>query len=125
MIARTIAELEPDFSKSDRDMDDLIRLASAHRFDFFEFLRLISEAGAPTLSCEVDQIAAVRTGRRIVRYKLGEGLQVILTALRARNLNTDKVECGSAVGNSLPISTGRPCRFPHDLNLTPPAEDRK
>ena len=36
------------------------------------YLRLLSEAGAPTFCVDVDDVAAIATGGRIVRYKLSQ-----------------------------------------------------
>lgn len=86
-----VESFEPDFSQSNADMDELGRLSKLHGFNLFEYLRLLSEAGAPTLCCEINEEPAIAAGCRIVRYKLSEGLQVVLAALRARNLDPDEV----------------------------------
>lgn len=95
---------EPDFSRSDADMAELMRLSKLYRFDLFSYLRLLSEAGAPTLSADVDDVPAIPARGRVVRYQLSEGLGVILTALRARNLDTDEIETGSREGCFLAVS---------------------
>jgi hypothetical protein len=84
-----------------------MRLAALYAFDLFGYLKLLSEAGAPTFCCEINDEPAIPTSRRIARYKLSEALTVILAALRARNLNSDEIS-GSAsfsVGRHLQAST--------------------
>jgi hypothetical protein len=79
-----ISQIQPDFAAANADMDELIRLSAICRFDLFVFLRLLSEAGAPILCCEVDPEFAIPADRRIARYKLSEALRMILSALRAQ-----------------------------------------
>ena len=91
---------DPDFSQANTSLDELVALSNSHGFNLFEFLRLFSEAGAPTFVCEVDNEPTITTGRRIVRYKLSEGLVVVLKALRTRNVNENDVKIGPGMGGS-------------------------
>lgn len=75
---------EPDFSSAHEGMEELVHLSAVHRFDLFEALRLLSQAGAPTFCCEIDD--------SIIRYQLSERLKALLSALRAENLNADEIE---------------------------------
>lgn len=86
----------PDFESANRDLDELTSLSRLCNFDLFEFMRLLSEAAAPVMTCEVDDAPAIATGSSVARYKLSEALLVILSALRARNLDGDKIEGVSA-----------------------------
>src|SRR5665213_2729434 len=94
----------PDFTAANADLDELTALARLHRFDLFKFLSLFSEAGAPTFCCEVNDEPAIATGRRIVRYKLSDGLLAVLQALRARHVDEDHIEVGPGAGRA---SAGR------------------
>ena len=80
---------EPDFSSAHEGMEELVHLSAVHRFDLFEALRLLSQAGAPTFCCDIDDST---TGHRIIRYQLSERLKALLSALRAENLNADEIE---------------------------------
>lgn len=113
---------ELDFSQSNADMGDLIRLSTLSGFDLFVYLRLLSEASAPTICCEVDDSSAGTTGARIVRYKLSEGLQVILTALRARNLNVNEVSRAPSGGSAFSLATNS---FQTVHNVAPIADDQR
>lgn len=83
---------EPDFSSAHEGMEELVHLSAVHRFDLFEALRLLSQAGAPTFCCEIDDSTTIAAGRRIIRYQLSERLKALLSALRAENLNADEIE---------------------------------
>lgn len=100
-------EFEPDFSQSTADMAELARLSALGSFDLFVYLRLLSEAGLPTLACEVDRCAAKVAGRRVVRYQLGEPLRAILLALRARHVDEDEIKSRSGARRSPGGSGGR------------------
>ena len=102
----------PDFSQSNADMAELVRLSQLCGFDLFVYLRLLSEAGAPTLCGHVDDGTAVTTGGCVVRYQLCEGLQIILAALRARNGQANEVKCRSCRGRAVPVLEGA---VTHDL----------
>lgn len=91
---------EVDFSEANADLAELIRLSASRRFDLFSYLRLLSEAGAPTFCADVNDVAAITTGCRVVHYKLSEGLKVILTALRAWHFDSDKVKRATSVKGS-------------------------
>lgn len=95
-------EMEPDFSQSNAEMRELRALSDLYLFDLHEFLRLLSEAGAPTLSAYVDDKATDAAGRTIVRYQLSEGLRTVLLALRARHLDANKVEGRAGDRRSFP-----------------------
>jgi hypothetical protein len=88
--------IDPDFSSANRDLDEIIALAAPLDFDLYEFLRLLSEEGLPTLTCEVDEVVAGTARRRVARYQLGEKLKVLLSALRTGNLDTDEIKGGSS-----------------------------
>lgn len=117
-------EYIPDFSEANRDLDELVGLSLRSRFDLFEFLRLLSEAGAPTLCCEVDNGPASSTGCRVVRYQLGEGPKVLLTALGAKDLDSDEIGCGSSRGSALaPVASPR--QSSHDPTSIPIADNQQ
>jgi hypothetical protein len=91
-------EYEPDFSECNRDLDELIALSAACGFDLFSSIRLLSEAGAPTLCAQVNDVSAISTGHRVIRYQLSEGLKVVLSAFRARDIHPHKIKGSPGVG---------------------------
>ena len=86
------APIIPDFSTANADLDELKYLSRLHGFDLFEFLRRLSEAGAPALTCKVDHVPTEGACGRIAQYKLSEALLTVLSALRARHVDMDEVE---------------------------------
>ena len=118
-------EYIPDFSESNRDLSELVALSLRHRFDLFEYLRLLSEAGAPSICCEVDSSTAGSAGSRIVRYKLSEGLLVILAALRARNLNHDEIRGSARSGGAVSSAASSLGRQAHHQTSTQVDENQR
>jgi hypothetical protein len=96
-----ILEDDPDFSECNLEMKELMRLSRFAGFDLFSLLRLFSEAGAPTFCAQIDDGTAPSTGRRVIHYKLSEGLRVILSALRARNIDPYKIESSAGGGSAI------------------------
>jgi hypothetical protein len=92
----------PDFRQANADLRSLTRLTALYRFDLYEYLRLLSEAGAPLFCADVDDISAVTARRAVVHYKLSDGLLVVLAAFRARKLNYHKVKRRSGAFSALP-----------------------
>jgi hypothetical protein len=90
-------ECGPDFTECNRHLDELIALSAACGLDLFSFIRLLCEAGAPALCAQVNDIFAISAGQRVVRYPLSDGLKVVLSALRARNIHTHKIKSRSGV----------------------------
>lgn len=85
-------QIDLDFSSANRDLDEIVELAAPLDFDLFEFLRLLSEEGLPTFTCEVDEVAAKGTSRRVARYQLSQELAGLLATLRTRNLDADEIK---------------------------------
>jgi hypothetical protein len=85
------APLIPDFSNANADLDALVLLSSLFDFDLFEFIRLLSNAGAPVMTCNINDAPAGSAGGRVVVYQLSEALQSVLAALRARNGNASEI----------------------------------
>lgn len=95
MLFKTNSEFyTPDFTQANADLDELVRLSGLCGFNLFEFLRLFSEAGAPTFCCEVYNEPTEGASGGVVRYKLSEGLHAVLTAFRTRNLDQGDIEMG-------------------------------
>jgi len=72
---------------SHEQLAELTELARVAGFDLFQYIKLLSDAGAPVFRCEIDTETASATGDVIATYKLSEALVVIMTALRAKNVN--------------------------------------
>ena len=79
---------------SHEQLAELTELARVTGFDLFQYIKLLSDAGAPVFRCEIDTETASATGDVIATYKLSEALIVIMTALRAKNVNPREV-CGA------------------------------
>jgi hypothetical protein len=100
----------PDFTRCNDDLDELIELSVSRGFDLFEFLRLLSEAGFPTLCCEVDYDATDNAFNAVCVYQLSEPVLRLLAALRTGDLNADEIEG---------TSTRRFARFfSHDVTMS-------
>lgn len=89
------ASIDLDFSSANRELDEIVKLSASLDFDLFEFLRLLSEEGLPTFTCEVDDVATRATRRRVARYELCQKLKMLLSTLRARNRDADEIKGGS------------------------------
>lgn len=76
---------------SHEQLAELTELARVTGFDLFQYIKLLSDAGAPVFRCEIDPETASATGDMIATYKLSEALVVIMTALRAKNVNPRNV----------------------------------
>lgn len=74
------------------DLEDLRRLCSVSKLDLFVLIREFEKLGLPSLSMKVDCSPAVPAVSRVIGYQLGEGLQVVLAALRAGHADTDEIE---------------------------------
>ena len=88
-------DFDHDNGTTTDDLLELYELSRVCAFDLFEYLRLLSEAGASAVICKVDEVPAIDTGRRVARYQLSEALLVILAALRARQRVHGGVESGA------------------------------
>jgi hypothetical protein len=82
----------PDFSQANRDLEELITLSASKRFDLHGYLFFISQAGFPTFCIKPDGATAVAAKRRRIHYQLGEPLKALLSAMRAGDLNADKIQ---------------------------------
>lgn len=65
------------------------------------YLCLLSDAGAPALCADVNDVAAMPAGGHVVCYKLSERLMVILAALRAKYLDSNEVKRGTGKRSAL------------------------
>ena len=81
-----------DTTAARADLAELVHLSARYGFDLYGLARLISETGRPIFCREVDDVAAEPAGRGVVRQKLCQELQVMLTALRARDGHTDEIQ---------------------------------
>lgn len=82
-----------DMDQALADLRELRELAVIYEFDLFEFLSGLENRG--TVLFQIDDPAAIRTGNRLVRYKLADEALVCLAALRARHIHSVNVESGS------------------------------
>src|SRR5271169_2120876 len=74
--------LKTDFSAVGPQLNELVHLSAIRGFNLFEGLRLLSEAGLPTLCCKIDNGAAKAACDGVVRYQLSDRLLELLSALR-------------------------------------------
>jgi hypothetical protein len=117
VMADMTRPIELDFSQSNADMRELVQLANLSGWNLFEYLRLLSEAGAPVLRCQVDEATAMATERRIGRYQLSEALLVVLAAMRARHLNQNNVESAASDRSAFSERRSTSCRLTHGASL--------
>lgn len=122
MAADGVAEL--------RELVALSALEATGMHDLFEDIRLLSEAGLPSFCAEVDSSPPVATGGLFFRHKLADRLGARLSALRARHINSGKVE-GSSGGHGVPseieispamIAAGREAFSAYDDRFEGPAQ---
>lgn len=90
--------LRSDFSAVGPQVNELIHLSAVRGFDLFEGLRLLSEAGLPTLCCKVDNGTAKATRDGVVHYQLSDRLLELLSALRVGAFHFDANKIESAPG---------------------------
>lgn len=81
----------PDMTQALADLKELNALSVRWGFDLSERLRSLSDAGTPVFRANVNDVAAIGAGNRIVRYQITDELLTDLTTMRARNVHPDVI----------------------------------
>src|SRR4051794_24242022 len=94
------------------DLKELNTLSMRWGFDLTERLRCLSDTGAPIFRANVNDIATIGAGNRIVRYQIADELLADLAALRVqtRHIDSDVINRGHSLsppGSILPAGDRR------------------
>jgi len=89
----TLPRFIPDGTQAFEELAELERLAP---HDLAVAVQRLVDQGAPVLRANVNDGTAVSADDRVVIYQLPKELKVLLAAVRARNLDSDQTDDGSA-----------------------------
>lgn len=112
-----MSEIEEESrAQAHADLRELIALSKLFKFNLYEVCRLFSQLRLPPFSSEIDEVATIATGRRVVRYKLAEWLAIPLAALRTFEVGVNEIERSASGHDDLQLNDQIPANSASNPN---------